>query len=77
MNIREVFALNLRRARNEAQLSQEELAYRAGIDRTYVSALERGIYAASIDVVDQVATALGVEPSALLVRPAKARRPRV
>ena len=70
MNIREVFALNLRRLRRARRLSQEELAHRAKIDRTYVSSLERSIYAAGIDVVDSLARVLGVEASDLLKRPA-------
>src|SRR5712691_2552653 len=41
MDIREVFALNLRKARNAKGLSQEALAHEADVDRTYVSALER------------------------------------
>jgi transcriptional regulator with XRE-family HTH domain len=68
MEIREVFALNLRRRRQEAGLSQEELAHRAGIDRTYISALERCVYAASIDVVDRLAKELKVEAADLLSR---------
>ncbi|MBX3576099.1 MAG: helix-turn-helix transcriptional regulator [Rhizobiaceae bacterium] len=70
MEIREVFARNLRRRRQVAGLSQEELAHRADIDRTYVSALERSVYAATIDVVDKLAGVLGVDASDLLKRPA-------
>ena len=70
MTIREVLALNLRMLRQDRGLSQESLAHRAGIDRTYVSSLERGRYAASIDVVDQLAQALGVEAADLLRQPA-------
>ena len=66
MEIREIFARNLRKARKAAGLSQEELAHRADIDRTYISALERCVYAASIDVVGRLAKELGVEPSELL-----------
>ena len=73
MKIRDIFAINLRRARRTANLSQEELAHRADIDRTYISALERGVYSATIDVVDRLAIALKVEPADLLARP---RRPR-
>ena len=51
MEIREVLALNLRKHRRAHGLSQEELAHRADIDRTYISALERSVYAAGIDVV--------------------------
>jgi transcriptional regulator with XRE-family HTH domain len=68
MALRDVFARNLRRARDKCGLSQEELAHRAKIDRTYVSALERGIYSASIDMLEKLAKALGVEPAALLER---------
>jgi transcriptional regulator with XRE-family HTH domain len=68
MEIREVLAKNLRQRRNDAGMSQEELAHRAGIDRTYVSALERCKFAASIEVLDQLATALGIEAADLLLR---------
>jgi len=69
MEIREVLALNLRKFRRAKGLSQEELADRAKIDRTYISALERSVYAASIDVVDRLARVLGVEAADLLKRP--------
>jgi transcriptional regulator with XRE-family HTH domain len=68
MEIREIFARNLRTLRQAKGLSQEELAHRAGIDRTYISALERNVYNASIDVVDRLAEALGVEAAELLKR---------
>lgn len=68
MEIREVFARNLRTARLAKGLSQEELAHRADIDRTYISSLERGVYNASIDVVDRLARALEIEVAELLSR---------
>ena len=71
MEIRDVFARNLRIMRQVRGLSQEELAHRAGIDRTYVSALERSIYNASIDVVDRLATVLDVKAMQLLEPDAK------
>ena len=74
MEIREVLALNLRKFRQAQSLSQEELADRAGIDRTYISALERSVYAASIEVVDRLARALAVEAADLLRRPPAPRR---
>ncbi|MBI1868841.1 MAG: helix-turn-helix transcriptional regulator [Methylocystis sp.] len=74
MEIREALARNLRKYRQERRLSQEELAYQAEIDRTYISALERSVYAASIDVLDRLARALGVEAADLLQKPARARR---
>ncbi|WP_095084955.1 helix-turn-helix domain-containing protein [Mesorhizobium sophorae] len=69
MEIREVFARNLRRHRQAAGLSQEELAHRAEVDRTYISALERSVYGATIDVVDRLANVLGIEAADLLRRP--------
>jgi transcriptional regulator with XRE-family HTH domain len=76
MDIREVFARNLRKARNARGLSQEALAYEANIDRTYVSALERSQYSATIVMVDKLARALGIEASALLQRPTRSRQRR-
>ncbi|NLS21296.1 helix-turn-helix transcriptional regulator [Rhizobium sp. P40RR-XXII] len=67
MNIREIFALNLRTMRNAKGLSQEELAHRADVHRTYVSSLERCVYSPTIDMVDSIAKILGVEAFELLV----------
>lgn len=66
MEIRQVFAQNLKAYRRERGFSQEELAFRANIDRTYVSALERCVYGATIDVVAKLATVLDTEPANLL-----------
>ncbi|MCK1268820.1 MULTISPECIES: helix-turn-helix transcriptional regulator [unclassified Bradyrhizobium] len=74
MDIREVLAINLRKLRQARGLSQEELAHRADIDRTYISALERSVYAAGIDVVDRLARSLGVEAADLLARPKRKTR---
>lgn len=68
MDIREVLARNLRIYRQQRGLSQEELAHKAEIDRTYVSALERCVYGVSIDVLDRLAVALSVEAADLLQR---------
>ena len=77
MEIRDVLALNLRKARQAKGLSQEELAHRADIDRTYISALERSVYAAGIDVVDRLARVLDLEAADLLRKPASARGAKV
>ena len=74
MDIREVLALNLRKGRRAKGLSQEELAHRAEIDRTYISALERCVYGAGIDVVDRLARVLGIEAADLLRRPESPKR---
>jgi transcriptional regulator with XRE-family HTH domain len=40
--LNQVFGEHLRQVRKEARLSQEELGFRTGLDRTYISLLERG-----------------------------------
>jgi transcriptional regulator with XRE-family HTH domain len=68
MGIREDFARNLRRVRHQRGLSQEALALEADIDRTYISALERGVYSASLTMLEKLANVLEVEPAALVER---------
>ncbi len=66
MEIRKTFAANLKKYRKAKGLSQEDLAHQAELDRTYISALERCVYAASIDVVGKIAVVLEILPSDLL-----------
>lgn len=66
MTLRQIFATNLRRIRIERELTQEKLADLAGIDRTYVSALERQVYSVSLDTIEKLAQVLDVEPAELL-----------
>lgn len=68
MTARETLACNMKRLRAERGLSQEALADIAEIDRTYVSALERRRYAASIDMVERLAAALQCDLVDLLTR---------
>jgi transcriptional regulator with XRE-family HTH domain len=57
---REVFAKNLRRQRRLRDISQEELALRSGLSRTYVSEVERAGRNISIDNMGLLANALQV-----------------
>jgi transcriptional regulator with XRE-family HTH domain len=66
MELRDILARNVRSRRRVLGLSQEELAHRASVDRTYVSSLERGVYAATIDMVERLAMALETEAWELL-----------
>lgn len=66
MTIREIFATNLRAQRAAQNISQEELAHRAGLDRTYISSLERCVYSPTIDVVEKIAEVLGIRAADLL-----------
>lgn len=61
-----IFAANVRRRRLELDLSQEGLAERAGVHRTYVGMLERGEKNVTIYNIERIAQALGVEPHRLL-----------
>jgi transcriptional regulator with XRE-family HTH domain len=64
--VRQIFAANLRRERKKCGLSQETLADIAGLHRTYVGSVERGERNISLDNVERLARALGLEPADLL-----------
>jgi transcriptional regulator with XRE-family HTH domain len=63
---RKIFAQNVRQRRSKLGLSQEELAARAGLHRTYVGSIERAERNVSIDNMEKLATALGTTLSALV-----------
>jgi transcriptional regulator with XRE-family HTH domain len=71
MDLRDVFAINLRRLRHAKGLSQDDLAYEAEVSRSYLSQIEKGAFFASLKIVDKLARALNVEPSELLKAPSK------
>lgn len=54
------FGHNVSRLRNQAGLSQDQLAEKADLDRTYLSGIERGVRNPGIKVVIRLARALGV-----------------
>ncbi|WP_442513961.1 helix-turn-helix domain-containing protein [Pseudomonas promysalinigenes] len=62
-----VFAANVRRRRIELGISQEELAERAGVHRTYIGMLERSEKNATLYSIERLAGALEVEPATLLL----------
>jgi transcriptional regulator with XRE-family HTH domain len=66
--LRLLFATNLRREREARGLSQEALADLAGLHRTYVGSVERGERNISIDNIERLAKALGLEPAETLRR---------
>ena len=74
MDLRDVFATNLRRLRNAKGLAQDDLAYEADVSRSYLSQLEKGAFYASLKIVGKLAKALDVEPAELLKLPAGRRR---
>lgn len=62
--VRSRFGGNLRRARRRRDLSQEELAFRARLHRTEISALERGLREPKLSVLVKLAAALDVSAEA-------------
>ena len=77
MNGRALLAWNLRALRTAKSLSQERLAADAGVDRAWVSELEREQGNTSIDLLDRLAHALDVPIAALFAEPgADAERPK-
>ena len=58
MDVRERLADNMKRLRKARGWSQEALAGEAGLDRTYISGIERKVKTPTITVVERVATAL-------------------
>lgn len=69
MDLKEVMAINLRRIRHDKDMTQEELADRAGLSARYIGAIERANKSASVTVLGRIADALGVEAAALIKRP--------
>jgi transcriptional regulator with XRE-family HTH domain len=74
MDVRRQLGLNVQRLRREKAWSQEELAFEAGIHRTYISGLERGVRNPTIVVVARLAKTLGASFGTLLDPPG--RKPR-
>jgi transcriptional regulator with XRE-family HTH domain len=66
VDYKRVLADNMRERRKALGLSQEALADAVGIDRTYVSGLERGIKNPSLEMIARIASTLGSTPSAIL-----------
>lgn len=66
MDIRERLAKNMRRIRREKGWSQEELADRADVHRTYISGVERCVRNPTITIVGRIADALGVQVGELV-----------
>lgn len=68
MNITSLFGRNIKKLRKKKGLSQEALAEKAGLHRTYIGAVERGERNITIAIAHRIAKALGVELSECLKR---------
>jgi len=66
MKLRAIVARNLRILRKQKGLSQEELAFQAGINRNYVGQIEREEKSPTIDMIEKLSSSLDVEPIAII-----------
>jgi transcriptional regulator with XRE-family HTH domain len=69
MNAREIVAKNVRRLRVDREISSERLAADAGVDRVYLGRIERRIANPTIDILERLASTLGVEMAELFAVP--------
>jgi transcriptional regulator with XRE-family HTH domain len=65
MTLGGIVARNIRRLRLERGLTQEELAARIRITRNYVGMIERQESSPTVEVLERIAKALGIEPARL------------
>ncbi len=75
MDIRRILAVNIVRLRRAKELSQEALAWEAGVARSYMVKIETAKTSTGLDVIGRLADVLEVEPAELLRLPAR-RSPR-
>lgn len=66
MDWKAVVGANVRRLRVERGLTQEKLAFEAGLDLTYVGGIERGRRNPTVVVLGRIAEALGTTPAVLV-----------
>ena len=60
MNIKLKLGQRIKELREEAKMSQKDLAYAADLDRSYIASIENGQRNVSIVNIEKIATALGV-----------------
>jgi transcriptional regulator with XRE-family HTH domain len=68
MKLKYATALTLKKLRNEVGVSQEKLARKSGIDRTYISGVERSVRNITLDSLEGLIDALGVTPEEFVRR---------
>ena len=66
IDIKKKFGDKMRQIRKEKKISQEELAFRAGLHRTYISDVERGNRNVSLENIEKISKALSVSTKDLL-----------
>jgi transcriptional regulator with XRE-family HTH domain len=74
MDFRRILAANVVRLRRARGLSQEALAWEAGVNRSYMARIETGQTSVGLDIIVKLAAVLEVEPAELLRLPPKRGR---
>jgi transcriptional regulator with XRE-family HTH domain len=69
MDLPKILGLNVRRIREALGTSPEEIAFRAGMNRAYLSDVERGVRNPTVRLVSRLAKALEVDPADLFRLP--------
>lgn len=73
MSLTDLMGRNVRRIRNDRNLSQEEVAFSAGMKRSYLSGIELGRRKPSVNALERLAIALRVDPRDLLTPDARSK----
>ena len=71
MDLRQLFATNLRRIRHQRRVFQERLAHDAEVDRAYLSRVERAVTYVGLEIVGKLADVLEVDPVEFFRRPTR------
>ncbi len=71
MDLRQLFATNLRRIRHARKPSQEQLAHNAKVDRAYMSRAERAVTYVGLEIIGKLASILEVDPAEFFRRPSR------
>ncbi|MBQ0067646.1 MAG: helix-turn-helix transcriptional regulator [Phascolarctobacterium sp.] len=68
MNIKQIFANNVKYYREKKQLTQQDLAEITGLNRVYISNVERAKRNITIDIMEKLSNGLDVELKKLLTK---------
>ncbi|MED3899859.1 helix-turn-helix transcriptional regulator [Priestia megaterium] len=67
MNVEQAFGTVIKKYRLELSMSQEKLAFESGLDRTYISLLERGKRRPTINTLFFISQVLGIPPHHIII----------
>jgi transcriptional regulator with XRE-family HTH domain len=74
ISLRERLAMNVRNERLARRWTQEDLEHRSGVSQRYISSVESAKSATSVDTIEKLADAFGIDGEWLLRRPSSAAK---